>query len=78
MLGAEKQDWGELTGWRMIAAEVMKDLDGSATAGKTRGKLKGGTGGRQEEEKKCEPKGDGKSGWDIAKNRIHSVIAKSG
>ncbi|CAD7697116.1 unnamed protein product, partial [Ostreobium quekettii] len=75
---AEKQDWGELTGWRMIAAEVMKDLDSSATAGETRGKSNGGEGGRQEEEKKCEPKRDGRSGWDVAKNRIQSVIAKSG
>lgn len=26
-----RQEWGLLTGWRMIAQEVIKDLDNSAT-----------------------------------------------
>eukprot|EP00803_Ostreobium_quekettii_P006369 evm.model.scf_1853.3 EVM.evm.TU.scf_1853.3 scf_1853:27354-27694(+) len=70
----EPQDWGVLTGWRMIAQEVINELGETGQAAAGDGWM-GAANGTGEQQRECDPPPQGK--WQVARNRIQSVVAKS-
>ena len=71
----EPQDWGVLTGWRMIAAEVMNDT-GEAAVDTGGAGWTGAGSGAGEQQWQCGPSPE--DSFEMAGNRIQSVVAKSG